>query len=93
MSAPASARARHHEQRTLWGRLLDGVLPAADPDRLVSVGDVARASLPLVAECFEDAQAPLLTHELTSRFGAEPRYEVLVPARHARAAAEVVSTL
>jgi hypothetical protein len=90
MSSLAPATTRHDEQRGLWARFLDGVLPHPDPDHLVPVAEVVRAAVPLVEECLSDAQLPSLIHEISGRWGAESRFQVLVPARQAKAAAELV---
>jgi hypothetical protein len=84
------AKARHHDQRGLWARFLDGVLPQPDPDHLVPVAEVTRAAVPLIEEGLADAQLPSLIHEISGRWGAESRFQVLVPARQAKAAADLV---
>ncbi len=93
MLAQSSARGAHHTQRSLWGRFLDQLLPDRDPDRLVAVGEVAPGTVPFVEESLHDAEIPVAVRELMGLWGAEARFQVLVPARDAAVAAEIVGGL
>ncbi|MBK6870627.1 MAG: hypothetical protein IPJ14_10690 [Kineosporiaceae bacterium] len=90
MHAPASPRMRHHEQRRRWSAFLDTLMPQSDPNHLVAVAEVPQGSVEATRDCLADADLPAAFREITSRWGAEPRYQVLVPATLAARAAAVV---
>jgi len=76
--------------RTAWGRFLDTVLPAPDVDRLVRVAEVGRAALPLVEGGLADVSLTPVLQEISSMTG-ESRFVVLVSARDAATASEVLA--
>jgi len=82
-------------RRTLlarWGRLLDGIRPATDADRLVRVAEVSLGTLPLAEGSLADmAMAPVIQE--TRSMNGETRFTVLVAARDADAAREALSGL
>lgn len=90
MPAPASPRIRHHEQRRRWSAFLDTLMPQSDPNHLVAVAEVPEGAVETTRDCLQDADLPAAFRELTSRWGAEPRFQVLVPADRAARAAAVV---
>lgn len=90
MSGPASSRTRHREQRHRWSQFLDAVMPPVDPHRLVPVAEVNSGTVSWIEECLSDADLPAAFRPITSRWGAEPRYQVLVPADQVARAAAVV---
>jgi hypothetical protein len=82
--------ARRREQYAKWARLLDTILPPANDDRLVSVAEVGRSALPLVEGSLADVGLTPILSESRSVHG-ESRFRVLVPARDAQIAGEVVA--
>ena len=75
-----------------WGRLLDGVRPAGDADRLVRVAEVTPGTLPLAEGSLTDLALAPVVREARATNG-EPCFTVLVPARHAEAAREALARL
>jgi hypothetical protein len=73
-----------------WARLLDSILPGADENRLVPVAEVARASLPFVEESLADVGLTPVVSETRTMSGGS-RFRVLIPARDADLAEEVVA--
>ncbi len=89
----AQPRSGAHERRTQyarWARLLDTILPPPDADRLVSVAEVGRAGLPFLESSLADAGLAAVVSPARGRDGDE-RFRVLVPARDAELAEEVVA--
>jgi hypothetical protein len=76
-------------QYARWARLLDTILPPPDANRLVSVAEVGRASLPLVEGSLADVGLTAVVNPVRTTNGEE-RFKVLVPARDAAIAEEVV---
>jgi hypothetical protein len=70
--------------------MLDNLVPAPDENRLVPVAEVGRGALPLIEGSLADVGLTPVVSELRS-FAGESRYRVLVPARHAELAEEVVA--
>jgi len=77
-------------QYARWARLLDSILPPPDEGRLVSVAEVGRSALPFVEECLADVGLTPVVSESRTVSG-ESRFRVLVPARDAELAGEVVA--
>ena len=91
-SRPTAGPERRRSLLTRWGRLLDGLRPSSDADRLVRVADVGRGTLPLAEGSLADlALAPVVRETRTTT--GETRFSVLVPARNAEAAREALSGL
>jgi hypothetical protein len=80
-STPADLRSR-------WGRLLDALLPASSPDRLVGLTDVSRAMVPFAGSCLADAEIGAVIQERRTTNG-DSRFRILVAA-HDRATAQEV---
>ena len=94
---PTTDTAHHrtgaHERRAQyarWARLLDTILPPPDENRLVSVAEVGRGSLPLVEGSLADAGLTAVMSPVRT-FTGEERFRVLVPARDAAVAGELVA--
>ena len=77
-------------QYARWARLLDTILPPPDENRLVPVTEVGRSTLPFVEECLADVGLSPVVSE-THTMSGESRFRVLVPARDAELAGEVVA--
>jgi hypothetical protein len=89
---PATGPERRRSLLARWGRLLDGIRPAGDADRLVRVAEVSRGTLPMAEGSLADmAMAPVIQETRTTN--GETRFTVLVPARDAEAAREALSGL
>ncbi|HEY6793812.1 MAG TPA: hypothetical protein VI248_03905 [Kineosporiaceae bacterium] len=73
-----------------WAHLLDSILPAPDENRLVPVAEVGRASLPFVEESLADVGLRAVVSESRTATGVS-RFRVLVPARDADLAEEIVA--
>lgn len=82
--------ARRREQYAKWARLLDTILPPPDENRLVSVAEVGRSALPSVEGSLADAGLTPVVSETRTTSG-ESRFTVLVPARDAEVAGQVVA--
>jgi len=93
--AGASGPSGPERRRSLlarWGRLLDGIRPAGDADRLVRVAEVTRGTLPLAEGSLADlAMAPVIQE--TRSPNGETRFTVRVPVRDAEAAREALAGL
>lgn len=81
-----------------WARLLDTIIPPPDEDRLVAVGEVSRSAVPLVEESLADVGLTAVLSPVDHRVADTPggpveegRFRVLVPARDAHLAEEVVA--
>jgi hypothetical protein len=81
---------RRHEQYAKWARLLDSILPPPDENRLVPVAEVDRSALPMVEGSLADVGVTPILSESRSMNG-QSRFRVLVPARDAEIAGEVVA--
>ena len=93
-SSPAgpSGPERRRSLLARWGRLLDGIRPAGDADRLVRVAEVTRGTLPLAEGSLADlAMAPVIRETRSPDGGT--RFTVLVPVRDAEAAREALAGL
>jgi len=77
-------------QYARWARLLDSILPPPDADRLVPVAEVGRHALPLVEGSLADIGVTPVVSAVRTMNGDE-RFRVLVPARDAELAEEVVA--
>jgi hypothetical protein len=77
-------------QYARWAKLLDTILPPLDENRLVSVTEVDRNALPLVEGSLADIGLTAVVSE-TRAFNGESRFRVLVPARDAGLAEQVVA--
>jgi len=82
--------ARRREQYAKWARLLDTILPPPDENRLVPVAEVGRSALPLVEGSLADVGLTPVVSE-TRTMSGESRFQVLVPARDAEIAGQVVA--
>jgi hypothetical protein len=82
--------ARRHEQYAKWARLLDTILPAPDENQLVPVAEVGCSTLPLVEGSLADVGVTPVVSE-TRTMSGESRFRVLVTARDAEIAGEVVA--
>jgi hypothetical protein len=91
-SAPTAHEA-HEAHGTRWSRFLAQVRPAHDPDRLVPVAEVAPGTVALVEGSLTDADIPVTVREVMTLWGAGSRFQVLVPARSAAVAEDVVREL
>jgi hypothetical protein len=78
------------DRRSRWGRLLDALLPASSPDRLVGLTDVSRAMVPFAEDCLADAEIGAVIQELGGMNG-DSRFRVLVAARDRATAKEVLA--
>ena len=78
--------------RTRWSRFLDSVLPAPSPDRLVRIAEVSRNSVSMAEGSLEDIQVTHVVQE-TPRHNGDSRFTVLVAARDADVAREVLAGL
>jgi hypothetical protein len=91
-AGPGTGPERRRSLLARWGRLLDGIRPPGDADRLVRVAEVSRGTLPLAEGSLADlAMAPVIRPARTTN--GETRFSVLVPARDADAAREALSEL
>jgi hypothetical protein len=81
---------RRRQQYANWARLLDTILPPPDENRLVSVAEVGRSALPLVEGSLANAGLTPVVSETRTTSG-ESRFTVLVPARDAEVAEQVVA--
>jgi len=88
--ATAPTTSHRRELYAAWARLLDSILPAPDENRLVAVAEVSRQSLTLVEGSLADVGVTPILSETRSMSG-ESRFRVLVPARVADLAGEVVA--
>jgi len=77
-------------QYARWARLLDTILPKPDENRLVSVAEVVRGTLPFVEVSLADAGLTAVVNPVRTLHGEE-RFRVLVPARDVAVAEEVVA--
>jgi len=77
-------------QYARWARLLDTILPPPDANRLVAVAEVGRHTLPLVEGSLADVGLSPVVSAVRTMNGDE-RFRVLVPARDAEIAGEVVA--
>lgn len=77
-------------QYARWARLLDTILPPPDENRLVPVTEVGRATLPFVENCLADVGLSPVVSE-TRTMNGESRFRVLVAARDADLAEQVVT--
>jgi hypothetical protein len=77
-------------QYARWARLLGTILPPPDENRLVAVAEVGRGALPFVEECLADVGMTSIVSE-TRTMNGESRFRILVPARDAEVASEVVA--
>jgi hypothetical protein len=90
MPTHTTAGRRTTEQRARWGRLLNAVLPAPSPERLVFVTEVSRGMLPLVEGSLADVGLGPVIQEVPGVTG-ESRFRVLVAAKDAEVAGEVLA--
>lgn len=91
-TGPGTGPGRRRSLLARWGRLIDGIRPAGDADRLVRVAEVSHGTLPLARGSLADlAMAPVVRQARTAN--GETRFSVLVPARDAAAAREALSEL
>lgn len=88
---PTTGTDARRAQYARWARLLDAILPPPDENRLVSVAEVNRGSLPFLEECLADVGLTAVVSETRTAMGGESRFRVLVPARDADLAEEVVA--
>ena len=71
-------------------RLFDRLLPAPSENRFVGVATVSRGSLPLVEDSLADVGVLPMLREVKTMSG-QSRFEVLVTARDAGVASQVVA--
>ena len=90
MAMTSSSATHRRELYASWARLIDSILPKPDENRLVSVAEVGRHTLPLVEGSLADVGVTPILSETRSMFG-ETRYRVLVPARQADLAGQAVA--
>ena len=76
--------------RTRWSRFLDTVLPVPSPDRLVRIAEVSRSGLALAEGSLADIQLSPVVQE-TRLPNGDSRFTILVAARDAEIASEVMS--
>lgn len=79
-----------NQPRNRWARFLDRVLPAPNPDRLVRVAQVGRATLPLVEGSLADVELSPVIQEIPGMNG-DSRFTILVSAKDAEIANAVLS--
>jgi len=82
--------AHRRELYAKWARMLDSIIPPPDENRLVPVGEVSRGSLPMVEGSLADVGLTAVVSE-TRSFSGESRFRVLVPARDAALAGQVMA--
>ncbi len=85
-----AAVTRPAEQRSRWSRVLDAVVPAPSPDRLVPVAEISRESLGFTLECLEDVGVLPVVQQVGSMPGTATRFRILVAARDRELAGQVV---
>jgi hypothetical protein len=90
MPSNNTGSAQRRELYARWARLLDTILPPLDEDRLVSVAEVGRTHLSIVEGSLADIGVTPVVSE-TRTFGGQSRFQVLVSARDAELAGEVVA--
>jgi hypothetical protein len=90
--AASTEAASTTDRRSRWGRLLDALLPASPPDRLVGLTEVSRSMVPFAESCLADAEIGAVIQELRATNG-DSRFRILVAAHDRATAQEVLAGL